>query len=239
LEKGGLRLPDLLISENDAYEAYYCRQYGLGHERFRQVPHGADDRIFRPRPVAADDDTFRVTYHGSYLPSHGLDAVLGAAVLLREERDIQFHFFGDGPEKARIMRIAADEGLDNVLFHGFVSQDELLDSIARSHICLGVFGQTKQSHYTIQNKVWEGLAMARPVISGDSDVVRESLVHGEHIYLVARDDPQALAEAIRALKADPAMRETMARAGYERFLSGNSIAAIGSQTVQALQTLLQ
>ena len=44
-------------------------------------------------------------------------------------------------------------------FHGFVEQEELLDSLAASHICLGVFGTTKQSNYTIQNKVWEGLAL--------------------------------------------------------------------------------
>ena len=238
LEKGGMRLPDLLISENDAYETYYCQQYGLDPEGFRQVPHGADDRVFHPRQVERLEHPFRVTYHGMYLPSHGMDAIIGAAILLKDQHDIQFHFFGTGPQKARLMQIAAQEALDNVLFYGFVDRDELLDSIARSHICLGVFGTTKQSHYTIQNKIWEGLAMARPVVSGDSTVVRESLVHGEHIYLVPRDDPQALAAAIKRLKDNPQMREQMARAGYERFLSGNSIAAIGAATEQALRSLL-
>ena len=80
--------------------------------------------------------------------------------------------------------------------------------------------------------------MARPVISGDSQVVRESLEHGRHIYLVPREDPQALAAAIAYLKDNPEVRENMAQAGYERFLSGNSIAAIGQKTVEALRTLL-
>ena len=238
LEKGGLKLPDLLISENDAYEGYYCQQYGLDPQGFRQVPHGADDRVFYPREVERCDRPFRVTYHGMYLPSHGMDTIITAAILLKDQDDIQFHFFGDGPERSRLLQIAAAEALDNVVFHGFVDRDELLDSIARSHISLGVFGTTRQSHYTIQNKIWEGLAMARPVVSGDSAVVRESLVHGEHIYLVPRDDPQALANAVEELKHNPRMREKIARAGYERFLSGNSIPAIGAATEQALRTLL-
>lgn len=238
LEKGGLRLPDLLISENDAYKAYYCQQYGLDPHRFCQVPHGADDRVFYPRALERPDHPFRVTYHGMYLPSHGMDAIITAAVLLKDKHDIQFHFFGDGPEKARLIQIADEESLENVIFHGFVDRDELLDSIARSHISLGVFGTTKQSHYTIQNKIWEGLAMARPVVSGDSKVVRESLNHGEQIYLVPRDNPQALARAIEVLKGNPEMRENMARAGYERFLSGNSIPAIGATIEQALRALL-
>ncbi|MDX1412928.1 MAG: glycosyltransferase [Candidatus Promineifilaceae bacterium] len=238
LEKGGLNLPDLLISENSAYEGYYCQKFGLAPEKFERVPHGADERIFHPRPVTLDDDRFYVTYHGTYLPSHGLDAVIGAAVLLRERPDICFHFFGTGPDKIRMEQIAADEKLDNVVFHGFVSQDELLDHLAGSHICLGVFGETKQSHFTIQNKVWEGLAMGRAVISGDSKVVRESLQDKREIYLVQRNSPQALAMGIVTLQADPGLREQIARAGHERYLRGNSIAAIGADMEKALRTLV-
>ncbi len=238
LEKGGLKLPDLLISENSAYESYYCQQYHLSPRSFWRVAHGADERVFHPRPIQPPDDCFRVSYHGTYLPSHGLDAIIGSAVLLRQQQDIQFHFFGNGPERERIERIAQDAGLENASFHGFVSQEELLDSLAGSHICLGVFGETKQSHFTIQNKVWEGMAMGRAVISGDSQVVREALIHKKHIYLVERDDAQALAAAISELESEPELRERMARGGYERFLEGNSIKAIGAATVEALRSLV-
>jgi glycosyltransferase involved in cell wall biosynthesis len=238
LEKTGLSLPDMLISENDAYESYYRRRFDLEKERFEQVPHGADDRTFYPRARVRNDGVFRVTYHGGYLPSHGLDAVIGAAKLLDHETDVQFHFFGDGPEKERIMKIASDEALENVVFHGFVTMDELLESIAQTDVSLGVFGSTKQSHYTIQNKIWEGLAMARPVISGDSEIVRESLTHGEHIYLVERDDAESLAEGLRTLRDDPELRENISRLGYEQFLAENSIAAIGEKTERALRILV-
>jgi glycosyltransferase involved in cell wall biosynthesis len=238
LEKIGLHLPDLLISENDAYEAYYCRQYGLDPGRFMQVPHGADDRVFRPRDVPRDEGVFRVTYHGGFLPSHGLGAVLGAARLLREQADIHFHFYGQGPEQQGLVQAAADEDLTNITFHGFVSLDELLNGIARADVALGVFGQTKQSHYTIQNKVWEGLAMARPVISGDSAVVRESLAHGEHIYLVKRDDPQALARGLIELRRDPQLRERLAQNGYSYYQAHNSVTALGARMEDVLRTLV-
>jgi glycosyltransferase involved in cell wall biosynthesis len=238
LEKGGLKLPDLLLSENSAYEGYYCQKYYLAPEKFERVPHGADERVFHPRDVALDNDFFRVTYHGTYLPSHGLDAVIGAAVTLREQSDIHFHFFGNGPDRVRIEQIAGDEKLDNVTFHGYVDQDVLLDSLACSHICLGVFGETKQSHFTIQNKVWEGLAMGRAVVSGDSKVVREALQDRQEIYLVRRNNAQAVAEAIMTLRDDPELREQMAQRGHQRFLRGNSISAIGAETERALRTLV-
>jgi glycosyltransferase involved in cell wall biosynthesis len=237
LEKGGLKLPNLLISENNAYEEYYCQQYNLSPSIFRRVPHGADDRVFHPRPMQPPVDEFRVTYHGTFLPSHGMEAIIGAAVLLQEREDIHFHFYGNGPERGRMQERAREAGLDNVTFHGFVSQDELLDSLACSHICLGVFGETKQSHFTIQNKVWEGMAMGRPVVSGDSEVVREALKHKEHIYLIERDNGEALAAAIGELEGDPELREGMARRGYERYVAGNSVRAIGEATERALRGL--
>jgi len=167
-----------------------------------------------------------------------MDAIIGSAVLSRHRSDIQFHFFGNGPERERIQKIAVSQGLQNVTFHGFVEIDELLDNLAQSHICLGVFGTTKQSNFTIQNKVWQGLAMGRAVVSGDSRVVRESLIHKKHIYLVDRDDAQALAAAIMELEGDPGLRERIARGGYERFLAGNSTKAIGAATEEALRSLV-
>lgn len=238
LEKGGLKLPNLLISENGAYEAYYRERYHLPAARFQRVPHGADETIYHPRPLTPPSDYFRVTYHGTYLPSHGLDVISGAALLLREQPDIQFHFYGAGPEKDRLEAIVKREKLQNVTLHGFVDQDELLDGLAQSHVILGVFGMTRQSHYTVQNKVWEGLAMGRPVISGDSAVVRETLTDKKHLYLIERDNAQALAEAICVLKNDPEMREQQAAAGYGRFLAGNSVKALGAAMVDALRTMV-
>ncbi len=234
LERGGLRRPDLLIAENTEYGDYIADKYGLPRERFRYVPHGADETVFHPRPLRPPDDHFRITYHGGYLPSHGMDAILGAAALLRNQPDVCFHFYGSGPEKARIVGQAAELNLPNVTFHGFVSQDELLDGLATAHVCLGVFGTTRQANFTVQNKVWEGLAMGRPVISGDSPTIRAALVDRAEVYLVGRNSPEALATGLSELQADPARREAIAAAGHARYLAEHSIPALGRQMKDAL-----
>ena len=234
LERGGLRRPDLLIAENAAYGGYIADKYDLPRERFRYVPHGADETVFHPRPLRPPDAPFRVTYPGGYLPSHGMDTILDAAALLRDRADVCFHFYGSGPEKARIVRRAAELGLSNVTFHGFVSQDELLDGLATAHVCLGVFGTTRQANFTVQNKVWEGLAMGRPVISADSPTIRAALADRQEIYLIERNSPEALAAGLSALRADPARREAIAVAGHARYLAEHSIPALGRQMKEAL-----
>lgn len=239
LERAGLRQPDLLIAENPEYGGYIADKYALPRERFRYVPHGADETVFHPRPLRPPDDHFRVTYHGGYLPSHGMDAILGAAERLSDDNGIRFHFYGSGPEKERVVRQAEALALPNVTFHGFVSQDELLDSLAQAHVCLGVFGTTRQAHFTVQNKVWEGLAMGRPVISGDSPTIRAALADRQEVYLIERNSGEALAAGLRELRDDPVLRERIAAAGHARYLAGNSIPAIGRQMKEALLTLVE
>lgn len=238
LEKGGLRQPDLLIAENPEYGGYIAAKYDLPETRFRYVPHGADETVFHPRPVMPPVDRFRVTYHGGYLPSHGMDTIIGAAAILKDNPDIIFEFYGSGPEKDRVVSQAQEYGLDHIIFHGFVSQDELLDGLAGAHVCLGVFGTTRQAQFTVQNKVWEGLAMGRPVISGDSPTIRSALADREEIYLIPRNDPPALAAALIELKANPGLQESLAQAGHARYLAGNNIPAIGQQMKEALLTLV-
>jgi glycosyltransferase involved in cell wall biosynthesis len=222
LEKWGLRLPDLLIADTADYQRYYCEKYSLRPEKFRRIPLGVDDRYFHPRPhIQPMTNCFRVLYYGTFIPLHGVETIIQAAMLLQHLSHIRFDFYGDGQERARSEELARDLNLDNVHFHGWLNTEHLPEKIAQAHVCLGVFGTTKQSQFTIQNKIWEGMMMQRPVITGDSDTVRAELVHKEHVYLVERANPQALAEAILELEANPELRQQMATAAYERAQNNN------------------
>ncbi len=235
LEKGGLKLPDLLIAENAEYEEYYCNKYKLSRTRFKRVSHGADDQVFFPRPhLHPPKDCFRVLYHGTFVPSHGLETIIQAAEHLQSHPEIQFDFYGVGQEQPKIKLLAKKLNLNNVTFHSWVEMEDLLNAMAQSHVLLGVFGTTKQSYCTIQNKVWEGLALCRPVITGDAKTIRDALTHKEHIYLIERENPKALADAIRALQADTELCDHIATHGYRQFKNNHSVAAIGKQLKDAL-----
>ena len=235
----GLRLPDRLISDTAAYVDYHCETYGLRAQRFVLVPAGADERLYHPiSHLTPPADCFRVTYYGTFIPNHGVLTMIEAAVLLCDHTQISFEFFGEGPELKPARRLAEVHELKNVTFHGWVDKQELPRIMAQSHLCLGVFGTTPQSLMTVQNKIWEAAAMARPMVTGDSPTMRATFTHGEELYLVERDNACALAEAILELARDDSLRQKLGQAAYRRFLEGNSTIALGALLLDALDNTL-
>ncbi len=127
LEKGGLKLPDLLIIESVRYEEYLTNKYGLLPARFARVPHGADGALFRAHPdIAPAQKRFRVMYHGMFLPSHGMETIVQAASSLMSDPPVRFEFYGDGPERAAVEQMISDLNLTNVHLHGWVDMEDLL-----------------------------------------------------------------------------------------------------------------
>lgn len=239
IERGALRLPDLLLQDTADYVAWLCREFRAPADRFRLVPTGADSDRFRPIPARRPDDgLFRVLYAGTFIPNHGVAAMIRAAARLRDEPAIRFTFIGDGPDKAEAEALARVENLVNVRFEGWTEPAALPARLAEADLCLGAFGTTPQSLMTVQNKIYEALAMARPVVTGDGPAVRAAFTHGRELWLCPRQDPAALADAIRTLRADPALRARLAEQGRARFLEVGSIEALGARLRTHLESLL-
>jgi glycosyltransferase involved in cell wall biosynthesis len=230
IEGWGLRLPNRLIHDTEPYVQWLCETHDLEPDRFRLVPTGADDRIFQPaeQPRAADGQ-FQVIYYGTFIPNHGVRYIIEAARFLTDEADIRFDLVGDGPDRHKAESLVQEYGLSNVHFVGWLEPKDLIQQASQADLCLGAFGTTPQSIMTVQNKLYEGLAMARPVVSGESDAVRQALKAGQEIYLCQRADGGSLAEAILELYRNPELRERLSSKGHRVFLEKYSLAQIGAR----------
>lgn len=239
-EAGAYRLPDLLIMDTPAYVDYLEDTYGIAPERFQLLPLGADDQIYHPLPQSprVDPDVMKVTFYGTFIPLHGIEYVVRAAHLLRHETGIEFELIGRGPEKPRIVDLVKRLELDDVCFTEWIPKEELAAYIASTDICLGVFGTTRQSLCTIQNKIYECLAMRKPLITGDAELMRATFRHGEHLYLCERANPEALADAIITLKEDTGLRERLAESGYRCFKANYTIERTSARLLDYLYDLV-
>ncbi len=219
VEQIGMRLPDLLIQDTQEYVNWLAKTHGIPTGRFRLVPTGADDRVFKPisKPETLKPKETLVIYYGTFIPNHGVIDIIEAARLLEGHANIRFELIGQGPEQPRAKALSEEYQLKNTTFIDWMEKEALIQHIARAQVCLGAFGKTPQSLMTVQNKIYEGLAMEKAVVSGASPAVRQALQDGFHIYLCERGNPESLAQAICTLHEDPEMRRKLAQNGQKIF----------------------
>jgi glycosyltransferase involved in cell wall biosynthesis len=238
LERTACRLSDALFVDTAAKAETFHRSYGVPLDRFYPIPTGADERIFYPQPrTRPDDGRLHVIYVGGFLVAHGLPTIIEAADLLRDEA-ISFDFIGSGPERARAQALAAEHGLSHVTFTDWIDRREVPERMAQADVVLGAFANTVESLQTIHNKVYEGMAMGLPVVSGDSATVRASLRDGEDLVLVPRENAAALAAALLALKADPQRRAAIGATAYRTFTERFTTSAISALAESHLRRIL-
>lgn len=235
VERGACKMADRIILDTKPYCEYFCRKHHLSPDNFRFAPLGADERAYHPcdKPVVSSS-TLKISYHGQFVPLHGVEHIVEAAHILRDRASIQFEFVGEGTTKSAAAAMAARYALQNVSFTGWVDKSDLAQRLSAADICLGVFGATQQARYTVPNKIWEGLAMRKAVITGDTPATRDLLTHERHLYLCELANPESLAQAILRLYDDPALRERLARQGYEYWRKNFTMETTGRRFHQYL-----
>ncbi|HEX5626765.1 MAG TPA: glycosyltransferase family 4 protein [Actinomycetota bacterium] len=187
---------------------------------------GADLEAFRPDlPYGDLTDLHGVTDRPLIVCVSRLVARKGQDVLIRamprirrEVPDASLLIVGDGPDRDRLERLAADAPDGSVAFAGQVSEGDL----PRYYRAGNVFAMPCRSRLGgLEVEGWgnvflEAAACARPVVVGDSGGARESLAPGETGLLVKGSDVDEVAGAVGSLLADPQRADAMGRAGRER-----------------------
>jgi GT2 family glycosyltransferase len=216
-DRWGARLASAVLLDTDAHIAFYSERYGIPKTKFARVLVGADDTIFRPASDPPEDGEFHVLYFGSYIALHGVETIIRAAKSLENRADIVFHLLGEGDTYVADKQLAEELGLKNLIWYPRATMEEIAERIAACHVCLGIFGTTGKAARVIPNKVYQGLAMKKAVVTADTPAARELLTDREHALLVPVADPGALAAAILELKNNPALRLHLAEAGFNLF----------------------
>lgn len=239
LEATACKLPDLLLCDTRAYVTWHVKTHALRPEKFKLVPTGVDDRFFRPITVdKPQNDIFHVLYYGTYISNHGVETIVEAAKLLKVYPNIHFELVGEGPTKAHAQKLAAAYNLQNITFADWVEKEALPQKIAQANVVLGVFGTTLQSMITVQNKIYEALAMKKLIITGDSPTMRAIFKHNEHLILVERANSRLLADAVKMLRNSSELQVRLAEAGYCKVVSEYTIPPIGQRLKQHLEEVV-
>lgn len=222
IDRLACRLADTVLVDTPPGAEFLSQLSGSPVSKFRVLWVGAEEKIFHPLAVKADPRT--VLFYGTYIPLHGIETIIRAAKLLEPE-GLRFRLIGRGQKRQEIESLVREMAVGNVELTEPVSLKSLRLEIARAGICLGIFGTTPKASRVIPNKVYQAVAMARPVITADSPAIRTAFDPTE-VKTVPAGDPEKLAAAIQRLTANPVAVTRLASAGHTKFKCKYSLEAL-------------
>lgn len=196
--------------------------HGGSPERTWVVPNWIDLEKYRPgskengfRRKYTPGASFVVSYAGVMGFAQGVGDILrAAAIVAKETSDVIFLLAGEGVMLPKLKAMAADLGLKNVRFLPHLSEDEYIALLQASDVCLVTL------HKELKTPVVPGklpciMGVGRPAIcstppQSDARLIVEEAKCG---LWVPAGSPEALAEAILTLNADPERADEMGNNG--------------------------
>ena len=165
--------------------------------------------------------------------ANALDALVGAARRLAQD-GIRFVIVGHGPDAERLRALAA--GLDNVVFTGPVAKVDVPATLRTFDACYVGYHRSPLYQFGIApNKVYDYLAAGRPVILA-AEAANDVVADARAGITVAPDDPDALAQGIRSLRAmTPAERAQLGANGRAWVEREHSYRALARRYLAVLQ----
>jgi glycosyltransferase involved in cell wall biosynthesis len=174
----------------------YLRPLHVADGKVAIIPNGVDVNAFACPPPHETVGPLRVVYVGAHGPANGLANVVDAAERLTSTELAQFHFYGDGSEKAALVRRVARSSLGNALFHDPVPKKDVPAVLCSADVLLLHYARIGIGRFGISpNKLSEYMASGRPVLfahEAAGDPVGESGCG----LSVPPGDPEALAAAV-------------------------------------------
>lgn len=218
-------LANVVIADTEEHKKYWSSWFGVNKNKIHTLYLGFNDEIFYPMS-AIQKDYFLVHFHGYYIPVQGVWKIIEVARLCADNSKIRFRLVGSGQDSEKVRKLAERYKLNNIEFVGRVSLAELNAYMAEADVVLGIFGDTPKAKMVIPNKVYEGLAAKKPVITMDTPAVRE--IFSDDEIVPVENDPSFIVQAVLKLYADKDLREQISENGYKKICNYKPVAVATS-----------
>jgi glycosyltransferase involved in cell wall biosynthesis len=149
------------------------------------LPNGVNVNFYNPERIEDSDfrerNNFKSTdlllFYGGILGyAQGLEIILKAAKLLEDKPEVQFIIQGSGPEKDKLVNLKAELKVTNVHFLDPVSKSEMPSIVKAIDVALVPLKNLPLFQGAIPSKVFEALAMKKPLLLGVDGEARQHFI---------------------------------------------------------------
>lgn len=221
------------------------RQTVGGNKQIIRVTNGTVPENFRvdeeADAIRADlnlPSGFIATFAGNLGLAQGLDHLVHAAKSLETIPDAYILIVGDGAVKERLVELKQELGADRVIVKPRTDARGAARYMAASDALIVCLADNPIYEKFIPSKLFDSMAASKPVllsVRGESHKIMTAASAG---LFYPPEDPQGLADAILALRADKSRAESMGEAGRQFVAKNFSRRAQAALMVQFAERLV-
>lgn len=211
LVTAGQRKADALVTTTEWFSSIL---HTRGIQKVFVVPNGAEENDFSSIDPLTPTDTLnrpvRVQYLGTVGRSQGLEVLVDALALIRQQRsDLEFltRIVGEGAEIPLLKQKTEDAGV-HIEFAGTVAREHLVEAYRWADIELVSLRKTKPFSWTIPSKIFELLATRRHIVAAVEGSAASVIQQSGVGTVVEPGNADALAKALIRLADDPTLLHT-------------------------------
>ncbi len=204
-----LKRADLVIL---AIEPESMRDFALDEDKTLEVTNGVDPSLYEGYQDLKGFDEFAIFFVG-HLRKQRVELLLDSASELKD-KDVDFRYHIVGPiHDDRWLNKKIDELdlEDRVKIYGEKDHEETLRIMAKSDICILPFNKLKSTDCIYPIKLFEYLALGKPVIVTGLKGVRRIIEDGKNGLILEENSPKRIAEKIIELGEKPNFVEKLSR----------------------------
>jgi glycosyltransferase involved in cell wall biosynthesis len=167
-----------IVPVTDAFKRYMLEK-GIPSKKITVIKNGVDLSFYQPgdkdlafaRKLGVEGK-FVVSYVGTHGMAHHLETVLEAAQQVKNP-DVVFLLVGDGAERQRLKGLREEMGLENVIMVKQLPKEQMPVLWSITDVSLVLLKKSDLFKTVIPSKIFESMAMEKPVVIGVEGESRE------------------------------------------------------------------
>jgi glycosyltransferase involved in cell wall biosynthesis len=202
------RKADHVVALTDSFKKHIVAR-GAASERVAVIKNGVDLGQFAAQNSDGSfkrslgvEGKFLAAYVGTHGMAHKLETILEAAKLLADRKDIAFLMVGGGAERARLVALRDEMKLDNVIMLDQQPKSAMASVLNATDASLVLLKRDDVFKTVIPSKMFESMAMKRPIILGVEGEARELLDAAGAGIGITPESAEDLGAAVARLAGD-------------------------------------
>lgn len=241
-EKEQIENTNLLVVVSSPLKKYFTKKYSLNPAKVLVTPNAinTDDIKISPDIIEKTKNELSLNgktiigFVGSIFPYHGVDLLIDAAEQLKKEGLLNkavFLIIGDGETLPDLKSLTQQKNLENeIIFTGKIPHEDIYNYIQLFDIAI----MAKTNWYCSPIKLFEYAALKKPIISADTEAVRDVITPGTDGLLV-QPNVSEITDAIKKYISNSQLRSQHGSSFFNKIKSQHTWQLTAKKIIESIK----